>query len=371
MPNPDDKENGNPPERRDTVVIGGGQAGLAVGYHLLRHEIDFVILDAGERTGEAWRKRWDSLRVFTPARYDGLPGLAFPAPRNTYPTKDEVADYLESYAARFELPIRTGCRVEKLEKRGGHFTVTAGNHHIEARNVVVAMSSYQLPKVPTFASELSPEIIQLHSSEYKGPGQLQDGGVLIVGAANSGCEIAIETAKHHPTWLSGQHPGHVPFRIESAFGRYIGMRLVVGLIFHRVLSVNSPIGRRVRPKFIGSVGPNVRTKPMDIAAAGIETVPRTEGVKDGLPVLEDGRVLNVANVIWSTGYRPNFEWIDLPIFGGEANPKEPLHDRGVVAAETGLYFVGLFFLSSLTSSFLRGVGRDAKHVVEAIVAGTA
>ncbi|MFP3944533.1 MAG: flavin-containing monooxygenase [Alphaproteobacteria bacterium] len=353
----------------DTVVIGGGQAGLAVGYYLRKRKADFVILDAGERVGDAWRNRWDSLRLFTPARFNGLPGMRFPAPPTHYPTKDEVADYLEAYAGRFKLPVRNGCRVEKLSKSGDGFIVSTGNGNFMARNVVVAMSNYQLPGIPEFASKLSPEIVQLHAGEYRNPGVLREGGVLVVGAANSGCEIALDCAKAHRTWLSGRHPGHVPFRIESWFGRHIGVPFVVGLLFHRILSVGTPIGRKVRPKLVGSVGPNVRIKPKDIAAAGIETVPKTVGVKNGKPVLEDGRVLDVANVIWCTGYRPDFSWVDLPVFGDEDDPKEPLHDRGVVASEPGLYFVGLFFLRSITSSFLRGVGRDAKHVVKVLKSG--
>lgn len=350
----------------DTVVIGGGQAGLAVGYYLRKRKIEFVILDAAERVGDAWRSRWDSLRLFTPARFDGLPGMRFPAPPTDYPTKDEVADFLEAYAGRFKLPVRNGCRVEMLSKSGDSFVVSTGNGVIKARNVVVAMSNYQLPKIPAFARELSPEIVQLHSSEYRNPDVFRDGGVLVAGAANSGCEIALDCVKSHRTWLSGRHPGHVPFRIENWFGRHIGVPLVMGQVFHRILSVDSPIGRKVRPKFIGSVGPNVRVKPKDIAAAGIETAPKTVGVRNGKPVLEDGRVLDVANVVWCTGYRPDFSWIDLPVFGDEEDPKEPVHDRGVIAREPGLYFVGLFFLRSLTSSFLRGVGRDAKHVVKVL-----
>lgn len=350
----------------DTVVIGGGQAGLAVGYHLLQRGREFLILDAAERTGDTWRNRWDSLRVFTPARFDGLPGMRFPGRKTVYPTKDEVAAYLASYAKHYDLPIRRGCRVEKLTKRNGRFILSTGNQDIETHNVVVAMSSYQLPNVPAFAVELSPEIIQLHSKDYRNPSQLQDGGVLVVGASDSGCELAVEAAKTHQTWLSGRHPGHVPFRIDSSFGRHIGVPIVVGQVFHRLISVGTPLGRRVRPKLLGSVGPNVRIKPKDVLVAGVERVPKTKGVTDGKPLLVDGRVLDVANVIWCTGYRPDFSWIGLSVFGDNKYPKEPRHHRGVVADEPGLYFVGLFFLYSITSSFLLGVGRDAEYVVSVI-----
>ena len=354
------------PERVETVIVGGGQAGLSVGYHLARRGLPFVILDANERIGDSWRNRWDSLRVFTPTRYNGLAGMPFPAPAHSFPTKDEVADYLEAYAARFELPVRTGVKVDCLSRQGDRFVVASGDLRFEADNVVVAMATYQIPRVPPFAQELDPGVVQMHSSEYRNPSQLRDGGVLIVGVGNSGAEIALDVVSGHPTWLSGRHPGHIPFRIEGVTGRLLGLPLVIGFLFHHLLTVNTPVGRKVRPKLLHGTGPVVRVKPKDIAAAGIERVPRVASVQDGLPVLEDRRVLQVSNVIWCTGFRPDFSWIDLPIFGDEEEPKEPLHHRGIVANEPGIYFVGLFFLYAVSSSLLRGVGRDAERVVRAI-----
>ena len=200
------------PERIETIVIGGGQSGLAVGYHLARQGRPFVILDANERIGDSWRKRWDSLRVFTPARLDGLPGMPFPAPASSFPTKDEVADYLVAYAARFDLPVRTGVRVDGLSRFGDRFVVTSGDRRFEADNVVVATGAYHNPRVPVFAPELDPAIVQVHSSEYRNPSQLQEGGVLVVGAGNSGAEIALEASRGHRTWLSGRDTGHEPVR---------------------------------------------------------------------------------------------------------------------------------------------------------------
>jgi putative flavoprotein involved in K+ transport len=201
-------------ERFETVIIGGGQAGLAVGYHLARRDRRFVILDANQRIGDAWRKRWDSLRLFTPARYDGLPGWPFPAPAWSFPTKDEVADYLEAYAARFDLPVRTGVRVDGLSREADRYVVAAGKHRYEADNVVVAAGAYRRPRIPAFASELDSGIVQLHSSQYRDPSQLLEGGVLVVGAANSGAEIALEVSGDHRTWLSGG--GGTPARSPSA-----------------------------------------------------------------------------------------------------------------------------------------------------------
>jgi putative flavoprotein involved in K+ transport len=351
-------------ERYDTIVIGGGQAGLATGYYLQQHDQDFVILDAGDRVGNAWRARWDSLRVFTPARYSTLPGMDYPGSPYAFPTKDEVADYLETYARHFDLPVELGVRVDGLERSGDGFLVSAGDRRFEADNVIVAMASYQVPTVPEFASELSDDIVQLHTSDYRNPDQLQDGDVLVVGAGNSGSEIALDVADEHETWLSGRDVGHVPFHIDSWFGRHLGVPFVMRVLFHRILTTGTPIGRRKRPKMLSQGIQQVRVKPSDLAAAGVERVPRTTGVRNGRPVVGDDDVLDVENVIWCTGFHPDFSWVDLPIFDGKEEPKEPVHLRGVVPDEPGLYFVGLFFLHAMTSGLFTGLGRDAEYVVD-------
>lgn len=355
----------------ETIIIGGGQTGLATGYYLKQQGRDFVILDASKRIGDSWRARWDSLRLFTPARYDSLPGMPFPTPPGYFPTKDEMADYLEAYAARFDLPVQSGVWVDRLAKEGGRFLVTAGERRWKADNVVVAMATYQVPWTPTFAQELDPGIVQMHSANYRNPSQLQNGGVLIVGAGNSGSEIGLEVARKHPTWMSGRDVGHIPFRIEGRIAHHLLIPLVLRFLFHRVLTVDTPIGRKLRPKLLSQGGPLVRVKPQDMDRAGIKRVPKVAGVQDGLPVTADGRVLDVANVIWCTGFRPNFSWIDLPIFGSEAKPKEPQHERGIVSDEPGLYFVGLFFLYAMSSSLLPGVKRDARYIANAVAARAA
>lgn len=348
-------------ERFDTIVIGGGQSGLAVGYHLAERGVPFIILDAHPRVGDAWRTRWGSLRLFTPAGYDGLPGMRFPAPRTSYPTKDEMADYLETYAQRFELPVRTGVRVDALARSGdGCFLVAAGDLRFEAGNVVVAMSSDVKPWIPSFASELDPYIRQLHSYEYRNPSQLPDGNVLIVGAGNSGADIAIELAPEHTTLLSGRDVGHIPFPLNrfTAGTAYH----VVRFGFHHVMKADTKRGREMKRYLAEGHGlPLVRVKPKHLARAGVQRTPRTVGTKDGLPLLEDDRVLDVASVIWCTGFRPDFAWIDLPLFDED---NEPSHCRGVVEDQPGLYFVGLHFLFAASSGQINGVGRDAAYVVE-------
>jgi putative flavoprotein involved in K+ transport len=342
----------------DTIVIGGGQVGLSVGYHLARRGLRFLILEANQRIGDTWRKRWDSLRLFTPARFDGLDGMPFPAPPHYFPTKDEMAAYLEKYAAHFELPVRTGVRVERLFRDGERYVLVAGDRRYEADNVVVAMANYQAPWRPAYASQIDANITQVHSGEYRGPNQLQEGSVLIVGAGNSGSEIAMELAPHHSIYMSGRSTGQLPFRIQGNAARFFFVPLVLRFLFHRVLTVKTPLGRKLRPKVIAKGGPLIRVKQQDLQAAGVERVPRMAGVKDGRPVLEDGRVLEVENIVWCTGFRPGFSWIDLPVHGEH----EPLHERGVVPGQPGLYFAGLHFLSGLSSSMIHGAGRDADYI---------
>ena len=355
---PSDHTSGEP-ERIETVVIGGGQAGLAVGYHLRQLGRPFVILDAHPRIGDAWRRRWDSLLLFTPARYCGLPGMRFPASGGSFVTKDAMADYLVAYAQRFDLPIRNHTRVDNLGRVGDRFRVTAGDHVIEADNVVVAMANFQQARVPSFADKLDPAIVQIHAADYKNPSQLTEGGVLVVGVGNSGADIAIEMAKHRETWLAGKESAAVPFRIEPFLARNL---LVRGVRFagHHVLTVRTPIGRKVRPSFIAHASPLVRVKPKDFNRAGITRVGRVTDARDGLPITDDGQTIEVENIIWCTGFRPGFSWIDLPILGDR---QEPQHVRGVLADEPGLYFVGLEFTYSATSATITGVGRDARRVV--------
>lgn len=349
----------------ETLVIGGGQAGLAVGYHLSQRGLPYAIIDANDRIGDAWRNRWDSLRLFTPKRLNGLPGMPFPGYHWGFPSKDEMADYLESYARRFDIDVETGVRVDRLSRQGDRFVAAAGHRRFEADNVVVAMSSWQQPRIPTFASELDPSIVQLHVADYRNPGQLQEGDVLVVGAGNSGAEVANELARTHDVVLSGPGTGTIPFRPESVAARVL-LPFVGRVVFHRVLTTSTPIGRRARPKMVSTGEPLLRVKPKDLAEAGVERVPRVTGVQHGQPQLEDGRRVDVANVVWCTGFHPGFSWIDLPVF--EEGAREPDHHGGVVEEPPGLYFVGLKFLYSVSSEQIHGVGRDAARIAGLIAA---
>jgi putative flavoprotein involved in K+ transport len=350
-------------EQFETVIIGGGQAGLATAYHLRKQGRPFVLLDAEERIGDAWRKRWDSLRLFTPAKYDGLPGLRFPARRWSFPTKDEMGDYLEAYAIHFELPVRTGVYVDRVFRDGDRYVIESGLQTFEAENVVVATGAHRAPKPPSFASELDPRITQLHSADYRNPSQLREGGALVVGVGNSGAEIALELSRAHDVYQSGTPSAEIPVRHGSFPSRFV--LPVIRFAGSHVLTVRTPIGRKIRPRFIAMAAPLIRTKSADLAAAGIERVPRVVGVRDGLPLLADGRPLDVANVVWCTGFHYDFSWIDLPVL---ADDGQPLHERGVVPSAPGLYFVGLVFQYAAVSDVLPGIGRDAAHVARHLAA---
>ncbi|MCC7418551.1 MAG: NAD(P)-binding domain-containing protein [Acidobacteria bacterium] len=352
------------PDRVPVVIVGGGQAGLSVGRCLQQRGRALAILDAHARVGDSWRRRWDTLRLFTPAKYDGLVGLPFPGSASRFPTKDEMGDYLEHYAAHFDLPVFTGTTVERVSRRGDRYLVETSRGRIEARHVVAAMATYQAARLPACAAGLSPGIRQIHSREYRNGDQLRPGGVLVVGAGNSGADIALDLAAAHRVWLAGRHPGHVPFRIDSRAARVI-LPVLFRFLFHRILTVDTRLGRRAREAMISRGGPLIRVKPADLERAGVVRVPRVAGVRDGHPLLADGRVLEVENVVWCTGYEPSLAWVDLP--GRRyADDGEPLHDKGIVPGEPGFYFVGLHFLYAFSSTMIHGIARDAERIARTI-----
>lgn len=348
-------------ERIETVIVGGGQAGLATGYHLERRRRPFVILEAEERIGDGWRKKWDSLRLFTPARLSELPGARHAGPRWAFLAKDRFADYLEAYARRFGSDVRTGVRVHDIRRDGTRYMVTAGRHRFEADHVVLATGAHREPLVPPFAPRLDPDTVQLHSSEYRNPGQIRRGPVLVVGAANSGAEIALELAAGTDVWLAGSPVPVFPARPASLAGRTL-MPLFLFLGKH-VLTTKTPLGRWARPYVRAHAAPLIRVKPSDLASLGVRRVGRVVGVRDGRPRLDDGTVLDVPNVVWCTGFRTDFSWIDRP---GFQSGEEPAHERGVIRKEPGMYMVGQLFQYALASTFIAGVGADADHVADVI-----
>jgi len=350
----------------ETLIIGAGQAGLSTGYHLKRRGRPFLIVDGNARVGDNWRQQWDTLRLYTPAKYDMLPGLPFPAARWHCPQKDEVGDYLERYALHFDLPVRTSTRIHHLEARpGGGYLATLDAETISCENVVVATGTFgRTPNVPPFAADLDSSIQQLHSSQYRRPAQLRPGPVLVVGASHSGLDIAYELAESRPTTLCGPSRGTIPFRPESRQARVFFP--VAVFMFRHVLTRRTPMGRKEMHEVRFHGGPALRVKQSDLNRRGvIRNEGRMAGVDGGRPRLDDGTVVDVASVVWCTGFRQVFDWIRLPILGADGWPMEY---RGVVDAAPGLYFCGLSFQYAFSSMVFPGISRDADYVARQIVA---
>jgi putative flavoprotein involved in K+ transport len=341
-----------------TIIIGAGQAGLAAGYHLLKAGEDFIIIDAAENIGDSWRKRWDSLRLFTPSQYDGLPGFSFPASRNTMPTKDEVADYLEKYAEKFKLPVRMGEKVNHISGTQSGFEIATDKGILKCDKVIVATGTNPQPRIPEFAKDLDENIHQIHSSRYLNPDSLPKGSVLVVGAGTSGVEIAIELAKNRHTLISG----HPTFHIPDPVFRYAGR--LYWWFASNILTVKTPIGRKAKKSIVKGGGPLINVSVKDLVTAGVEQVPRVTGVSNGQPILEDGRIATISSIIWATGFKPDFSWIDLKVTD-ETNGW-PITKRGVSTEVKGMYFIGMLFQYGLTSGLMGGVGRDAAFVVKHI-----
>ena len=351
-----------------TLIVGAGQAGLATGYHLTRLGRKFLIVDGNARIGDNWRCHYDSLKLYSPARFDGLPGMNFPGDPWHFPGKDEVAEFLERYAVEMGLPVRMRTRVDRLVPReGGGFSAHLGGEVIECDNAIVATGTYgRNPYVPEVAGLLDPAIRQLHSSEYKNPSQLQPGTAVVVGAAHSGYDIALELAAERPTILVGRDRGNIPLEWNSRVFK-VAIRAIV-FAWRHVLTRRTAMGRKMMAEVRGGHGgPTVRVKAHHLAERGGERITHrvTDVSADGRPVLDDGRVLDAANVVWATGFRPDFSWIGAKITDDEGWPREY---RGVVPDVPGLFFCGLAFQYAFGSMVFPGVGRDAAYVAGRIEA---
>jgi putative flavoprotein involved in K+ transport len=278
-----------------------------------------------------------------------------------------MADYLETYAERMNLPVRTGVNVDGLWPTNDgrdSFVVTAGKQRFEAAQVVVATGTFNRPRLPDFSGQLDPGIRQLHSSQYQRPSQLKEGGVLIIGAGNSGSEIALDVSQEHHVILVGSNPGQIPISPGSPADRLVTP--VIWFVANHLLTLKTPIGRKVCPLIRSGkkAAPVERAKRSVLEAAGVERIyAKVVGVQDGLPLLDDGRVIGMPNVIWCTGFRSDFAWIQLPF---EADDGYPVQTRGVVPSIPGLYYIGLPFLYSFSSMLTGGVGRDAEHIAKQI-----
>ena len=358
---------GGPPGRIPTVIVGAGQAGLATAYFLRRAGHDCVVLDQHARVGDQWRARYDSLVLNTPARHSGLPGHPFAGPGGAFPTAGSLADHLEEYVRRYELPVEGGVSVRSVRRQDdGRWLVATDRGAYDAENVVIATGVGSYPKVPELRDRLDAGIRQLHSSEYASPSQLLPGPTLVVGIGQSGADIAIEVARAgHEVHASGVIHDEIPVDIDSLKGR-IGFR-VLWLVWNHLLTERTARGRRLKAAIRdGShVAPLIRVKARDLDEAGVRrTEARTSDVVDGMPMLDDGTVLDVANVIWCTGYRQDLSFIHPSPLGEDGWPRD---DGGVMPDLPGLYFMGLLFQRGFYSMLVGGAGRDADHVARHIV----
>ena len=343
-------------QRRDVVVIGGGQAGLAIGYYLARQGRDFTILEAADEPAAAWRERWDSLKLFTSARYDSLPGLPFPGDPRRYPGRDEVAEYLTNYARHFELPVELDSRVRSIRESDGTYVVELDDRAYEANQVVVAAGPFQVPFVPPIAEGLRPEVVQFHSTRYRSPANLPEGPVLVVGGGNTGYQIAEELSTSHETHLSiGSRQTPLPQRI---LGRDLFWYLdATGLIRK---TTESRIGKRMRQREDTLIG----SRPRALRRHGVRLHGRAVDAEGSTVSFSDGTKLDVATVIWATGFRLDHSWIDVPVFD-EAG--RVLHERGVTSSP-GIYFLGLLWQHTRGSALLGWVKDDAEYLAGQISA---
>ncbi|MCZ2860813.1 flavin-containing monooxygenase [Blastococcus sp. VKM Ac-2987] len=336
-------------ELLDVLVIGAGQAGLALGHHLAARGADFLLVDAGPEIGSSWRSRWDSLRLFSPAQYDSLPGMPFPAPADTHPSKDDVADYLAAYAAHFALPVRLNSPVLRLHRDAdGAFAATTPTGTLRAKQVVVATGPFQTPHIPALADGLDPQVPQLHSAEYRNPTQLPGGGrVLVVGAANSGLQIAAELATTQPVTVAvGTRPTELPQRIA---GRDLFFWLTRSGFF--TVPAHTRIARRLRARGDIVIGTRSRT----LRRRGMDFRPRLLHLAGRTATFADGSTVDVDAVVWATGYRPDHSWLHVP---GVVVDGQVRHDAGVTDVR-GMYVLGLPWQTCRGSALLGFVGADA------------
>ncbi|MFL5864707.1 MAG: flavin-containing monooxygenase [Solirubrobacteraceae bacterium] len=346
--------NGTVSDHLEVAVIGGGQAGLAIGYFLAQQGRNFAILEAADQPADGWRTRWESLKLFTPVRYSSLPGLPFPGDPDAYPGRDEVVGYLTEYARQFTLPVVLGSRVRSIRQAEDRYLVEVDGRSYTADRVVVATGPFQVPFVPPLAAQLGKDVFQLHSTRYRAPGDLPDGRVLVVGGGNTGFQIAEELSATREVHLSvGSRQTPLPQRI---LGRDLFWYLEkIGAMRK---STDSRIGRRLagRDTLIGS-------SPWTLGRRhGVRLHPRAVEASGRTVRFSDGSELDAGVVIWATGFRNDHSWIDAPIFDDQ---QRVVHRRGVTDSP-GVYFLGLTWQYTRGSALIGWVGDDAAYIADQI-----
>lgn len=337
----------------DILVIGAGQAGLAIGYYLKQTKHSFVLVDAVRRIGDVWRNRYDSLILFSPRRYSALPGMALPGDPAGFPTKDEMADYLETYANYFAIPVHLHTKVERLESLDDTYQAATSQGDFMAQNVVIATGPFQKPFIPKLPGALSENIHQIHSSEYRRPSQLPEGPVLVIGAGNSGAHIAAELSNSRKVYLS---VGHEIVIIP----RQIWKRSIFWWLDISRLSRVS-VGSRLA-KFLQKTEPiiSMELKPL-IASGKLHVKERAFSFHEKEIAFTEGTKISVDSIIWATGYQFDFGWVDIP--GVLDEQAKPIHQRGISPVK-GIYFLGLPWLYRVGSAQLNGIGFDARYLYE-------
>ncbi len=346
-------------ERRkmyDTIVIGAGQAGLSIGYYLKEYNHNYIILDKGSEVGEIWKKRYDSLILFTPRIYNSLPGMSFEGDKQGFPTKDEVVTYLKNYVERYEIPIHFHTEVVSVSKLNGNFLIKTNQGEYQAKNIVIATGPFQTPKIPLFSKEIPSTINQIHSSQYKNSSQLLDGNALVIGGGNSGAQIAVELSKERDTYLAvSKNLSYLPLVL---------MRKSIFFWFDKLgilkANSNSRLGRIIQKKGDPIFGFELKRA---IKENEVKVKKRVIGVNKNKIKFEDNTMIKVSNIIWATGFETEFPW--LQIDGVLDNEGKVIHSRGVSKIQ-GLYFIGLPWQYRRGSALLQGVGYDAKHIVKKI-----
>lgn len=341
----------------DVLVIGAGQAGLSMGYFLKNTNLSFLLLEQGGEVGESWRKRYDSLKLFTPRFYSSLPGLNLRGDANGYPTKDEISDYLSHYVETFSLPVKLGTVITKLDKQGDYFVLSTSQGEYRSKQVVVATGPFQKPNVSEFSKFLSDKVLQLHSSEYKNPNQLQIGATVVVGGGNSGAQIAVELAGDTPVYLSvGHEPRFLPQDIcgKSIFWWFDKLGIYKA-------SVHSKVGQMIKNNPDPIFGYNLKSQLKD---GKVHQKPKAVSANLNQMIFEDHSKVEVSNVIWSTGFKSDFSWISIPSLLDDNGM--PVHKRGVTPVK-GLYFLGLPWQFRRGSALLQGVGLDAEYLADKII----
>lgn len=340
----------------DFIVVGAAQAGLSMAYYLKKLNKDFLLVDKEASIGASWRNRWDSLTLFTPSEFNNLPGLAFPGPKGHYPSKDEVAEYFQDYVAEYDFPVQFNTLIDKITPQNDHFLLKSPQGDFKAKNVIIATGPFHIPYIPAFSEKIDPEIFQVHSNYYKNPDQLQPGKTMVVGAGDSGFQILDEISQRETeVYFSGTS------KVRLLPQEILGKTLFWWLKKSGILgfSKDSWIGKKLSTSRQPIIGTDVKAI---LRRENVRLIGKVKNAERATIYTEDREIKDLRNIVWATGYRPNFKWIE----GLELTENGyPVHQRGV-SNINGLYFIGLPWLYTRGSATLGGIKKDAEYLANHI-----